>query len=291
MRFAPRMAVVAFLLAAPAGVVGCSHDSRAPTADPPGKRAGAAEPSAGCRAGTLPQADGTSHALTVAGEERTYLMDAPAAAADRPLPVVLLFHGFRSNAREMRAAGFRRGDRPDPMILVHADGHDGVRLLGKTGRGWDFRVGETRDIEFVRMMLDEIERDRCVDRRRIYATGMSNGGFFANLVGCALADRIAAVAPVAGALPLDGCAPSRPVAVLLIHGAHDRITKVEHARAARDWWAQTQGCGQARAEDECQRYADCRGAVVYCEGDHEHVWPNDATGRILNFFRAQSRAD
>src|SRR5439155_516486 len=81
------------------------------------------------------------------------------------------------------------------------------------------------------------------DRRRIFATGMSNGGFFASLLGCELAARLAAVAPVAGALPLDGCVPARPVPVLLVHGRADRVVAPATARAARDWLACAGCCG------------------------------------------------
>lgn len=47
-------------------------------------------------------------------------------------------------------------------------------------------------------MLDALGREPCVDARRVYATGLSNGGVMAHRPGCELSDRIAAIAPVAG---------------------------------------------------------------------------------------------
>jgi len=247
----------------------------------------APDPSAGCRWGTRAPVRGERRTLVVAGEERSYLVDAPAAPADRPLPLVLSFHGFRGSASGHRWwTRWGALARWEGFIAVHPEGHDDVRLLGTTGRGWDLSPDETRDADFVRALLDALERERCVDRRREFATGMSNGGFFTSLLGCMLADRLAAVAPVAGAMDLRACAPARPVAVLVIHGRKDRIVRPELARSARDWWARTERCGAAVEREGCQRFEDCMADVVYCEGPQAHRWPGDATRRIWRFFRA-----
>jgi polyhydroxybutyrate depolymerase len=76
------------------------------------------------------------------------------------------------------------------------------------------------DVAFIRALLDSLERTYRIDRRRVYATGLSNGGMMSYLVACALSDRFAAVAPVSGELSMD-CAPTIPVSVLIIHGTAD----------------------------------------------------------------------
>jgi len=250
----------------------------------------ASEPSAGCRAGGLAVVDGGRRRITVAGEERSYILDAPAAPGDRPLPVVLSFHGFRGSAwRHRWWTGWGVLALREGFITINPEGHDGVELLQTTGRGWDFRPGETRDATFVGALLDGLERERCVDRRRIFATGMSNGGFFTNLLGCALSDRLAAVAPVAGAIPLRRCTPSRPLPILLIHGSADQVVNPDMVRSARDWWAGVDGCEAPEEQDGCARYRGCAADVVYCEGSQGHIWPGDATARIWRFFQAHPR--
>jgi polyhydroxybutyrate depolymerase len=214
-------AIAAALLAL---AVACEPGRREPAAEQPVAPASAAQASPGCAPGTNSRASGDRRRLTIAGTERRYLVDVPAAPGDRPLPVVLSFHGFHSSARRHRWwTGWGTLARREGFIAVHPEGHDGVRLLGRSGRGWDIRPTETGDADFVRALLDELEGDHCIDRRRIFATGMSNGGLFASLLGCALADRLAAVAPVAGAIDLRDCVPARPRPVLLIHGRADRI--------------------------------------------------------------------
>src|SRR5205814_95373 len=158
----------------------------------------------------------------------------------------------------------------------------------------DLGRDDAHDIEFVRAMLDGVGSERCVDRRRVYATGMSNGGFMSNLLGCRMADRFAAVAPVAGTMPLTGCTPSQPVAVMITFGRADDIVPPSLARGGRDWWAEQLHCraGDDDAKpgsDGCTRYEGCAADLVYCEGPQAHAWPPDTTQRIWRFFTSHPK--
>jgi polyhydroxybutyrate depolymerase len=278
-----------------APVAACRRSTPAPSSDETTALASARtvppDPSAGCAsAASLAAVDGEQRTITVGEEERSFLLDAPPSTADRPSPVVLAFHGFRSNGRQQRWwSDFPRLARRDGFIAVHPDGHDGVQLLSTTGRGWDSRPDDTRDLAFVNAILDRLEHERCVDRRRVYATGMSNGGFFANVLGCRLADRLAAVAPVAGAMPLTGCIPAQAIPVLLIYGRADRIVRADLVQNARAWWAERDGCGAPVELDGCVHYDRCRADLVYCEGPQAHTWPSDASERIWRFFQTHPR--
>ena len=277
-----------------AALAGCGRDLPPPGDEERMALADAAvvpsAPSPGCRPGFLPAVRGERRRLRVGGVERSYLLDAPAGPADRALPVVVSLHGFRSSAwRHRWWSGWGTLALEESFVAVHPEGHEGVELLRTTGRGWDFRRGETRDVDFIRALLDGLEEGRCIDRRRLFATGMSNGGFFTNLLGCALSDRLAAVAPVAGAIPLRRCTPSRPLPILLIHGSGDQVVNPEMVRSARDWWAGVDGCEAPEEQDGCARYRGCAADVVYCEGPQGHIWPGDATARIWRFFQAHPR--
>ena len=257
-----------------------SAEHPAPAAQP------AAEPSAGCRPGTSPAAAGERRQL--AG--RTVLLDAPAAASDRPAPLVLALHGFRSSPEDMRdGTGLAELARTDGVVVVYPQGHDGVELLGTSGVGWDMRPSETTDRDFVRDLLDQLERERCIDRRRIYVTGMSNGGFLSSLLGCQLADRLAAVAPVAGALDLGTCAPARPVPILLLYGTADTVVPPDLIRGGIAWWTRQNACGASAPGEGCTRWSGCAADVVACEGPQAHQWPAGATGRIWHFFSTHVR--
>jgi len=275
----------------------CAACRRAPETPGPSDRAdgdpaaAAAVPSRGCRSGELPALVGGAREVSVRGEVRRYLIDASAGRADVPRPLVLAFHGFRHSAAGLRAGlGLAEHAAAGELIAIHADGRDDVQLLDGVGRGWDIAPDETRDTAFVAAILDAIEGERCVDRRRIYATGFSNGAFFANLLGCTLADRLAAVAAVSGARPLDDCRPAAPIPILFFHGDADRIVPPRLTTGAAAWWRRIDGCGEGDdVRAGCQAARDCAADVVVCLGAQAHTWPNDATDRILEFFRRHPR--
>jgi polyhydroxybutyrate depolymerase len=72
------------------------------------------------------------------------------------------------------------------------------------------------DLGFFDAIVKKLEGDYCIDAKRVYVAGFSNGGFFAHRIGCERADVVAAVAPVSGVLgmPPGQCKPSRKVPVL-----------------------------------------------------------------------------
>jgi len=73
-------------------------------------------------------------------------------------------------------------------------------------------------------LITSIQRQMCIDPHRIFAAGISNGAGMVALLGCALSNELAAIAPVSGIY--DGqpsCRISRPVSILEIHGTADQI--------------------------------------------------------------------
>lgn len=268
--------------------VGCGGE---PEGDAPAPAPPAA--SAGCRPGALPSSvRGEERTLDVGGVARSYVLDVPMGPTDEPRPVLLVFHGFGAQGRRLRRWSMlgRMGHRRD-VIVVFPNGSEGVEAGGRTGRGWHTTLDGSPDLAFVRALLDRLERDWCVDRARVYAAGMSNGAGFTSVLGCVLADRLAGIALVAGARVAPGCAPARPIPVLIVHGRGDRVVPVETARAARDWWVAHDGCGEAREEAHCRHWERCTGAKVsYCEAGQGHMWPRPAGRRILDFFGTTPRA-
>lgn len=80
------------------------------------------------------------------------------------------------------------------------------------------------DITFFNQMLDQMATKFSVDSSRIYAIGLSEGGFMSMRIGCALSDRLAAVAAVGATMPKTMiCLPGRPVAAMMIDGTSDPV--------------------------------------------------------------------
>ena len=125
------------------------------------------------------------------------------------------------------------------------------------------RTEPADDVAFLNQMLDQLALKYSVDTRRIYATGLGDGGFMALRAGCNLADRVAAIAAVGAAMPKTMiCLPARPVPALFINGTDDPIVPDNggsykpgrfHVLSAEDsakTWAKFDRCEEKPAQDK-----------------------------------------
>lgn len=253
----------------------------------------APRPSPGCARDTIEHGRRLERTLTVHGAERRVTLDVPdSVRPGTPVPLLLDFHGFGHSGSGMwRVSPFKALAETAGFITAYPDGLPvtlNLRGEASTGPGWQFHgLDDNRDLEFTRALLDDLERRYCLDRGRIYATGFSNGAYFTQVLACAMADRVAAIAPVGGgALPYP-CTPSRPVPILIQHGSEDTLIPPDWARRARDQWRKIDGCtGDASRADgaTCERWT-CRAgtAVAYCEEAYAHHWPPQAAQRVWDF--------
>ena len=120
-------------------------------------------------------------------------------------------HGMNAKSDEAGfVAVYPNGTGTGPFLTWNAGG-----LSGK------WTEGRPDDVKFVASVLDDLATVVNVDPKRVYATGMSNGGMMCYRLAAELSDRIAAIAPVAGTMAIDEAKPKRPVPVLHFHGTAD----------------------------------------------------------------------
>lgn len=247
------------------------------------------------------QAGDYDRTVVVDDEARDYRLHVSTVAEPgKPRPLVIVLHG-----------GGQSGPRIQELIHMDstADQH-GFWVAYPTGTlgiggGFTWNGGDccgaamkqkVDDVDFIEKMIRELTEPGCIDPRRVYATGISNGAIFAYRLGCELSDKIAAIAPVGGALMMDQCTPVRPVPAIIFHGSEDKHVKVEGGRnlmsgASRafpplqetiDRWLQVNSCSAERertyqkGDSTCWSYKDCanQGDVSFCmiEGGG-HTWP------------------
>lgn len=170
--------------------------------------------SAGCHNRPVPPGEATLP-FAAAGRSGTYIQDVPTAAPGTALPVVFDLHGYmESAALEHEGTGLSGyGDRHGFVTITPEITESGLPR-------WDDTRGSA-DVAYLGDLITRVESTLCVDQRRVFVAGLSMGAFTTSSVACQLADRVAAVAPVAGLQAFGWCAPARPVPVVAFHGTGD----------------------------------------------------------------------
>ena len=164
--------------------------------------------------------------LTADGRPRSYLVHVPPNYDPaKPTPVVLAFHGAMMNGTTMVPFSGLNGKADEAgFVAVFPNGTG----MGEAALFWNASAeprpgGPPDDVAFTARLLDDLATLVNVDPKRVFATGMSNGGMMCHRLAAELSDRIAAVAPVGGTLALPEVRPNRPVPVIHFHGAADTI--------------------------------------------------------------------
>jgi polyhydroxybutyrate depolymerase len=164
--------------------------------------------------------------ITVGTASRRYLLHVPASyRSGTAMPAVVLFHGGQGSATTI--ANITGKD----TFSIFADRAGFIAIYPNSVNGtWDdgrdtVQVA-TNDVAFVDTLLDEVAKDYNVDTRRVYATGISNGGMMTHRLACDLTKRFAAVATVAANMPVSlstKCSPSRAMPIAILSGDSDPL--------------------------------------------------------------------
>ncbi len=238
--------------------------------------------------------------IEVNGVLREYRLHVPRRLSS-PAPLLIVLHGGGGNARQIeRFTGFSRlADREGFMVVYP----QGINRQWNDGRSFE-DSGTADDVGFIAALIDHLVAAQSVDPARVYATGISNGGFMSYRLGCQLSDRIAGIAPVAATLSEDlaaDCAPLRPLPVMMVNGTADPLVpydggvvslpggrsrgQIRSAEVTAAFWAAHNGCDstplQAPLPDgstvEISQYDGCDAPVVlYTIRNGGHTWPGAA---------------
>ena len=227
------------------------------------------------------------------GIARTYNLYVPAGIdGSEPIPLVMNFHGYLSNPGQQQAFSVM-----DPV----ADAH-GFAVAYPAGLNSSWNAGAccgqsasdgVDDVGFALAVIEDVKSRACIDAKRVYSTGMSNGGFLSYRLACEAADSIAAIAPVAGVLGIAemDCAPSRPVPIMHFHGTSDGLVPYAgglgfaSVAATIEIWTGLDGCVDEPTEIFAEADVSCVASEL-CDDDSRielctvagagHCWPGNA---------------
>ena len=165
--------------------------------------------------------------ISFGGYNRTFLVHLPTGySATDSIPLVIVMHGGGGSA--VRIASYAQMNTKadaEKFIVVYPEGVKGGVLKIRTwNAGWCCGFSNANNIDdvgFIDTMLNKLIGQYAINTKRIYATGMSNGGFMSYRLACEMPNRIAAIAPVETTMVMPSCNPSKAVPVIHFHSYLD----------------------------------------------------------------------
>ena len=247
--------------------------------------------------------------IKIDGLERFYHLYIPSAYKNsEAVPLVIALHGGGGTGKKVNKL-------LDLNILADQHGFivaypDAVDRHWNDGRGvkkYRAQRENIDDVSFISRMIDAIAGKYNIDKNRVYITGASNGAMMSFRLGCDLADKISAIAPVIGSMPenlVAGCTPAVPLPLIMINGTEDplvpweggyvhvyrkKLGKIISVRQTIDFWVARNGCSpdpirstirdtdpgdgtsvHKQAYQQCINDAD---VVLYEVRGGGHTWP------------------
>jgi polyhydroxybutyrate depolymerase len=267
-------------------------------------------------------APGSTQRVAVGDTGRSMLLRVPAKTRGKA-PLVFVLHGSGGDGAAILAGSKLETTSDRHGFLLAAP--DGGIAAGK-GYVWNIPGVPTvtgkipgpedaDDVAFLGKAIDWLAAQGCVDRRRVYATGLSGGGRMSSWLGCVAADRFAGIAPVVGLRAGNPsaadprfpdaatCSPSRAMSVIAFAGGKDTTNPIEGGgagywqypmRAAEARWADLNACRRPIAERRLESgvvergYTDCRGGaevIARITPEAGHVWTADNEAMWAFFAR------
>jgi polyhydroxybutyrate depolymerase len=243
----------------------------------------------------------TAGTIVSSGQKRHYLLYIPKSYnRAKPTPLVITLHTSMSwDSAAMAISRWNSVADENGFLVVYPEG------TGLGPKPWEMAGSETPsrmpDVLFVAELIDSLGASYSIDKTRIYANGMSNGGGMAFVLSCTLPDRIAAVGMVSAGLDpgWDWCTDHTPVPVIAFHGTADPVVPYNGGPSKLGGgtfpnvpeffakWSRRNQCGPNPIESVVAtdvmrlQYAGCANdgeVVLYTIKGEGHQWPGG--GRI-----------
>ena len=227
------------------------------------------------------------------GLQYSYVVHVPPSYdGTKRTPLLLNWHPYGTTALEQQFyTGTDILSDEQGFIVVYPTSPDKSWNGGTCCFNPDGGIPNHDDVGFARALVAEISRQACVDSKRIYSTGMSNGGFMSHRLACEAADLFAAVVPVASTMGVANCQPARPIAIMHHHGTEDLTIPYQASMFSAEGvgvaemmglWGARNGCKKGpdttfqMGTVTCQTWSQCMAGVLVtlCSSEGSgHCWP------------------
>lgn len=174
---------------------------------------------------------------------RTNVIYVPSNYKNKEMPLIVNLHGLGGNAKQ-QADDLQRLEtlaNQEGFIVVYPSASKYIGIPT-----WNILEGilspNVDDVGYIKELVEDVSKKICIDKKRVYVTGVSNGGAMTNRLACEASDIFAAASPVASYIT-DGisnvCASTlkHPMPILFYHGTGDSVVKYERGEKAFNMWA------------------------------------------------------
>ncbi len=254
--------------------------------------------------------------LTFDGLQRDYRLHVPpAAASGQPLPLVLNLHGATQNGQlEEITSDMDPNADMNGYLVAYPDGTRIAKVLtpdpvAKNAQyGWNAGMccglpvtKHINDVGFLLKVISDIAAKTPVDLRRVYMTGISNGGMMAYAMAAEASGHFAAISSISGQVEIPVIHPTRSVPTMEFHSVDDPIAKFDgtpnknpqlrlSVMEGIDQWVKADGCDKKPVTGtEIVGAAGSISAGETATLDHLHALPVRRGSRIVAFHRFRSR--
>jgi poly(hydroxyalkanoate) depolymerase family esterase len=240
----------------------------------------------------------------VAGVDRQTLLYAPSGLGAKPA-LVYVIHGFNmSGQQEVQLTRMNQVADTGKFIVVYPN----ALKNASDQQSWD--LAGANDYAYLLSLIDSVDGRYHIDRKRVYVSGFSQGGFFSFNIGCRYADVIAAIAPVSGTLN-GACTLKRPLPTIFTFGTNEGFDVGTFVQTGEKW-VQLNGCsptpkvirpyppGNPNSVVTRLEYTGCKAGVevvIDTVKGGTHEWPMNTQTKInnsvevWNFFKRFSLPD
>lgn len=254
-------------------------------------------------------------AIQHGGLTRYYIVHVPKSyRVEVPTPLLLAFHGGGGNMQVQATDEFYKQiskSESAGFVAVFANGYSRF----KSGKLATWNAGaccaaardkNIDDVGFIKQVVSNVTAQLNIDKKKIYATGMSNGAMMAYRLACELPDIFSGIAAVAGTDNTVACPAGAAVSVLHIHAQDDDhvlfgggagekafkdrslVSEFVSVPKTVEKWVKRNGCQPKpkrileKDGAYCDRYVGCRSgsAVQLCvTSTGGHSWPGGSKPR------------
>lgn len=236
--------------------------------------------------------EGTEHAVALtAWPYDTFLQVVPAGyTPGTAVALVLGFHGSGGKSDGARTQMALEKNAGAKAIVLYPQALPSATAPFVGVNRWEVGAA-SNDYPFFDAMVAAVGSNHCVDTKRVFAAGFSNGAEMVAYLGCKRGAALRAVAPVAPGGParvLESC--TGDVAVWTGVGNQDPDHQVA-TLSVRDHYVTANGCTTTKTPTTpagCSAYGGCRAGlpVVFCTYDLGHAWPSIGSAGAWGFFSA-----